>query len=96
MSTNAPIEQVHTSTPSAPSATDALTAAGVASTHGTSKISKASSKPQHFSTMADIKKFNPKLYNMMMTSIAQNICTEMQHNQDRLKEAWRKFRENSG
>lgn len=41
------------------------------------------------SSLADLKKKAPQVYNMMMEGIALNICNDMQHHQDRLKQMMR-------
>jgi len=46
------------------------------------------------SSMADLKKKSPKLYNMMMEGIAMDICNDMQHHQDKLKELMDEGRRN--
>ncbi|MCE5318939.1 MAG: hypothetical protein LLG04_16445 [Parachlamydia sp.] len=76
-----------------PSATDATTAAAAISTNTPNEIAKQSSNTK-ISSLADLKRKAPKVYNFMMLSIAQNICIQMQRDQDRLKDMWRELREN--
>lgn len=45
------------------------------------------------STMDDIKKESPKLYNMMMQGIATNICNSMKDGQERIKKIMRESRQ---
>lgn len=49
-----------------------------------------------FSSMEDMRRKNPKLYKMMLESIARNMITQMQDSQDREKAAWRSIREGRG
>lgn len=56
----------------------------------------AESSSTTFSSMEDMKKKNPKLYKMMLESIAQNMISQMQDQQDREKAAWRRIREGTG
>lgn len=74
-----------------PSATDATTAAAAVSTNTPNQIAEASSKTS-IKSLADLKRKAPKVYNFMMLSIAQNMCIQMQHDQDKLTEMWREFR----
>lgn len=67
--------------PSAPSSRDALTAGAVASTHGGETLTTSTK----ISSMEDLKKKAPKLYNKMMEGIAMAICNDMKAHQDRLK-----------
>ena len=46
-------------------------------------------------TMASLKQNYPKVYKFMMLSIAQNICIQMQHSSDHLKQEMRKMRQNN-
>lgn len=74
-----------------PSATDATTAAAAVSTNTPNELAQASSKTS-IKSLADLKHKAPKVYNFMMLSIAQNMCIQMQHDQDKLTEMWREFR----
>lgn len=78
-----------------PSATDATTAAAAVSTNTPNEIAKKTSSSTTIKSMADLKHKAPKVYNFMMLSIAQNICIQMQRDQDRLKDMWRELRENT-
>lgn len=84
----------HQPTPvaSAPSASDPTTAAAVASTHG-GKEANSSTK---IDSLADLRKKSPKVYNMMMVGIATNICREMEHHQDKLKQLMREGQRQRG
>lgn len=70
--------------------TDAVTTGAIAQTY-----SRATSSSATISSVEDLKKKDPKLYNMMMQGIAMNICGDMKHHQDRLKEMIRKGNDNS-
>lgn len=78
-----------------PSATDATTAAAAISTNTPNEIAKENSNKAKIGSLADLKHKAPKVYNFMMLSIAQNICIQMQHNQERLKRMWRELRDNN-
>lgn len=75
--------------PSAPSSSNAATAGNIAQSAGLG----TSSESNTVSTMSDIKRKSPKLYQAMMQGIAMNICNTMRDSQDRLKEMWRKARQ---
>lgn len=76
---------------SEPSASDPTTAAGIVSTHG----GKEANSNTTISSLADLKKKSPKVYNMMMMGIATNICKEMEHHQDELKKLMREGQKQS-
>lgn len=67
-----------------PTSTDATTAGAIAQANYDSVVSGDT----NFSSLADLRRKAPKLYNMMMQGIAWNIITEMQHHQARLKSMW--------
>ena len=69
----------------APSSANPVTAGAVASSNSSSGLTSAST----ISSLADLKKKSPKVYNMMMQGIAMNICNEMEHHQERLKKMMR-------
>ena len=46
-----------------------------------------------FRSLNELREKQPKLYNFMMQSIAMGICGEMRRQQERLKKAMRKNRE---
>lgn len=48
------------------------------------------------SSVADLKKKAPEVYNAMLQGIAIHICQEMQHHQSRLKQLMREGRQNAG
>jgi len=43
------------------------------------------SSDSRISSMADLREKEPKLWNMILQGLAQNICSKMKENQDRLK-----------
>ncbi|WP_068467135.1 hypothetical protein [Candidatus Protochlamydia phocaeensis] len=43
-----------------------------------------------YSNLDAFKKAAPAVYKQMMQGIAMNICNDMKHHQERLKEMWRK------
>lgn len=45
------------------------------------------------SSMGDLKKKNPQLYNQMMEGIASNMIIQMTAQNDRVVQAWRDMRE---
>jgi hypothetical protein len=63
---------------------DAATAGAIAQTHGGEYTSSTVIK-----NIEDLKRKAPKLYNEMMKSIGMDICHEMQHHQERLKQMMR-------
>lgn len=68
---------------------DTVTAGGIAQTYN-----RAASSSTTVSSLEDLKKKDPKLYHMMMQGIAMNICREMQHHQEHLKQTMRKASQN--
>lgn len=72
---------------SAPSAANPITAAAVASTHGGEQITSKTT----ISSLEDLKKKSPKLYQQMMMGIGMSICREMQRHQDDLKKLMREY-----
>lgn len=75
---------------STPSASNPSTAEAIASMH--SGGSQVTSKTT-ISSLNDLKKKAPQLYQQMMIGIAMTICSQMQHAQDRVKEMMRKARQ---
>jgi hypothetical protein len=51
---------------------------------GASNLSLSTS----ISSLEDLKSKSPQLWNIMMESIAMDICGQMQQSQDRLKQMW--------
>ena len=47
----------------------------------------------NFTSLKAFKEKAPVVYQKMMEGIAMNICNDMKHHTDRLKEMWRKARE---
>jgi hypothetical protein len=78
------------SAPVQPSATDPTTAAAAVS----SNTNTANTQSSHFSSMEDLRRKNPKLYNLMMQGIAMNMISQMRRSQEHIAELWRKMREN--
>lgn len=68
-------------------APDATTAAAVAQ-------SNADPSSTIVKDMGDLKRKAPKVYNQMMEGIGMNICNEMKHHQDRLKQLMREASRN--
>ena len=68
-----------------PSSANASTAGAVASANAPASLTSAST----ISSMDDLKKKAPKLYNTMLQGIAMSICQDMEHHQDRLKKLMR-------
>lgn len=87
-------QNIETMSPSAaisqPSASDATTAGAAVMSNTPASLTSHNK----INSLADLRRKAPKVYKFMMLSLAQNICIEMKHNQDRLEEAWRKMREN--
>lgn len=86
---NDPVSSVTSS-----SASSAAAAAGSASA-GSTKPAETTAATT-ISSMEDFKAKAPKVYNAMMMSIAQNITSEMNHHQERIKEMNRQARQDSG
>jgi hypothetical protein len=64
--------------------TDAVTQAGAAqSNHDQASMSDT------INSLSELKEKAPEVYNQMMLGIATNICSNMQHQQERLKQAIR-------
>ncbi len=72
-------------TTTAPTASDVTTAGAIASSSGSGEPSSSTK----IGSMEDLKKKAPKLYQKMMEGIAMNICNDMKHHQDHLKELMR-------
>lgn len=85
-----PVSHVSTQQ-AAPSSADPTTAGAIHSSNNT-KVTSATT----VSSLADLKKKAPKVYNAMLQGIGMNICSEMQHHQERLKKMMQKAREDSG
>lgn len=77
--------------PQAPSSADPTTAAAIQSTNST----KATAATK-VSSLADLKKKAPEVYNAMLQGIGMSICNEMKHHQDRLKKMMQDARRDSG
>lgn len=77
--------------PAAPSASDPTTAAGAATTGGEPVTNLTT-----VNSLGDLRKKAPKVFGAMMMGIAQNICYDMKHHDDTLKEMMRKARQDSG
>lgn len=82
---------VHSS-PSVPSVAGASSSASNPAAGGANSMELSGATT--VSSMADLKKKSPKLYNMMMEGIAMDICNDMQHHQDKLKELMDEGRRN--
>lgn len=78
-------EQVAATNQVQPSASDPTTAAAAV---GSNKPASQGFDGK-ISSLADLKKKAPKVYNMMMQSIGMGICREMEHHQARLKKLMR-------
>lgn len=63
---------------------DPTTQAGAVSSNGTQP-----KMDDTIRSLDDLKKKAPQVYHHMMMGIATNICSEMQHHQERLKQAMR-------
>jgi hypothetical protein len=74
-----------------PSATDATTAAAAASANAPASYTSNTT----ISSLSDLKNKAPKVYKFMMLSIAQNICIQMEHDQDELTALWKQIRNDS-
>lgn len=46
-----------------------------------------------FSSMGDLQRKNPELYNMMLMSLAQNMISQMTNSNDRVVQAWKQMRQ---
>lgn len=81
---NQPVQPIAPPAPSAPpSAANPTTAGAVASSNASqAELSSTST----ISSLADLKRKAPQVYNMMMQGIAMNICNDMQNHQDHLKQ----------
>ncbi len=90
---NQPVPQVaqttHVVQPSAANPTTA--AAAVSSNTNQSQLSSNTT----VSSMADLKRKAPQVYQKMMEGIAMDICNQMQHHQERLKEMMDEARRNA-
>ncbi len=71
-----------------PSATDATTAAAAASTNSAAGYTSETT----ISSLADLKRKAPKVYKFMMQSLCQNICIQINADNDRLVQAWKNIR----
>ena len=70
----------------APTSTDPTTATNQASAQKTTDGGAGSfDSSSTVSSLNDLKEKAPKVYKAMVMGIAQNICNEMQHSQERLK-----------
>lgn len=75
-----------------PTASDPTTAgAAVSSNEPTGYTSSTK-----ISSLGNLKAKAPKVYDFMLLSIAQNMCIEFKHAQDRLSRLWKDIRRNSG
>jgi hypothetical protein len=75
-----------------PTATDATTAAAAISTNTPASYTSDTI----ISSLADLKRKAPKVYHFMLLSMAQNICINIKHDQDRLLERWKEIRREAG
>lgn len=76
--------------PTAPSSADPTTAAAVASSNASAET-KGNVK---FSSLEDLRKKAPKVYNQLMLSIATTIIRGMNDHQERLKKMRQEARDN--
>lgn len=85
MPNSMPIE--NTSTPTAstqPTATDPTTAGAAAQSNAPAGFTQEVNSKTKITSMADLKRKDPKLYNFMMQSIAMNVCIQMETANDHL------------
>ena len=72
------------------------TTAAAQSTNPTTTGAAASTSPQGYTTttqvssLEDLKRKSPEVYNMTLKSIGMKICNDMKRHQDHLKEAMRR------
>lgn len=85
-----PVQNVSTQQ-AAPSSADPTTAGAIHSTNNT----KATSATK-VSSVGDLKKKAPEVYNAMLQGIGMSICNEMKHHQERLKKMMQEARRDSG
>lgn len=81
-----PVTAVSSSTSATSSSTPTVTNA-----YQLIEASTSASK-QSFSTMEDLRKKNPKLYQNMLLSICQDIIIDLQNHQDKVKQAMQDMR----
>lgn len=79
--TPVPSQQVGPTNPVQPRSPSASTTEAMASVHGGAELNSNSK----ISSLDDLRKKSPKLYNMMMVGIATKICNEMENHQKEMK-----------
>ena len=72
-----------------PSSANPTTAGAVASSNAPGGVTSATV----ISSLEELKKQAPEVYNKMLQGIATNICSEMKAHQERLKQLMRKGQE---
>lgn len=82
MSQNASSTPAANPSTTGPSASDPTTAAAAVSTNITAAEEATSSST--VSSLADLKQKSPKIYKFMMLSLAQNMCIQMNRDNDNL------------
>jgi len=85
MDTINPVSQPEASLPVAPSAANPTTAGAIASQNSQGGPTTSTK----ISSMADLKREAPEMYNKMLESIGMKICHDMKDHQDRLKRLMR-------
>ena len=75
-----------------PTATDATTAGAAATSNAPASYTNKTT----IGSMAELKKKAPKVYKFMMLSMAQNICIQIKHDNDRIIQRWKEIRRQSG